>query len=62
MKNDALEEQLNATRIKLHELTKNMTSKEQIAYFNNRGQEILKRHGLKATVAYDVPVRRQTQS
>ena len=50
-KNDELEKQLDATRIKHYEQTKDMTTQERVAYFNNRVQEIPKRHGLKATVA-----------
>jgi len=55
MKNDALEKQLDATRIKLYEMTKDMTTEERVAFFNKRGQEILKRHGLKTTIAYGAP-------
>ena len=61
MKNDPLEEQLNATRIKIYELTKGMTSEEQVAYFNKRGEEILKKYGLKTKVSYDIPTQRQPQ-
>ena len=48
MKNDELERQLDATRIKIYERTKNMKPEERIAYFNNRAREIMDRHGLKA--------------
>lgn len=59
MRNDELEMQLDATRIKLYERTKDMTTQERVAFFNNRGQEILKRHGLKTTVAQPHVVQRQ---
>jgi maleate cis-trans isomerase len=59
MKHDALETQLDATRIKIYEQTKDMTTQERVAYFNNRGQEILKRHGLKATIAQPLVVQQQ---
>jgi hypothetical protein len=61
-KNDNWEQELDATRVKLYELTKDMTSAEQADFFNSRGIETLKRHGVKAKVA-DVPiVRRPAQS
>jgi len=60
MKNDDLEKQLDATRIKLYEMTKDMTTQERVAFFNKRGEEILKRYGLKAKVSYDAPVYRKT--
>ena len=56
MRNDELERQLDATRIKLYEMTKDMNTEERVAFFNNRGQEILKQYGLKTTIAYDVPI------
>jgi len=59
MRNDELELQLDATRIKLYERTKDMTTKERVAYFNNRGQEILKRHGLKTTIAQPLVFQQQ---
>ena len=34
-KSDDLEEQLNVTRIKLYEQTKDMTTQERVAYFND---------------------------
>jgi len=52
MRNDELEKQLDATRIKLYERTKDMTTQERVAFFNNSGKEILKRHGLKTTIAH----------
>ena len=51
MRNNELEEQLDAIRISLYEQTKDMTTKERVAFFNNRGLEIIKRSGLKTTIA-----------
>jgi hypothetical protein len=60
--NDHWEQELDATRVKLYELTKDMTTQERVDFFNTRGIEILKRHGVKTKVA-DVPiVRRSAQS
>jgi hypothetical protein len=60
-KNNDLERELNATRIKLYEQTKDMTTQERVAFFNDRGREILTRHGIKAKIV-DMPiVRRQVQ-
>ena len=59
MRNDELENQLDATRIKLYEQTKDMTTQERVAFFNNRGQEILERHGLKTNVAQSAVVQQQ---
>ncbi|MDR1157515.1 MAG: hypothetical protein LBK75_04315 [Oscillospiraceae bacterium] len=56
--NDTLEQELNATRERLYEQTKDMTPTEQVAFFNNRGMEILRRHGIKAKIA-DVPIVRR---
>ena len=61
IKNDDLEEQLNATRIKLYEQTKNMTSEEQVAFFNNRAREIMEQHGLKGNFVKAPIIRRQIQ-
>ena len=60
-KNNDLEQELNATRIKLYEQTKDMTTQERVAFFNNKGRDVLARHGIKAKVV-DMPiVRRQVQ-
>jgi hypothetical protein len=58
-KNDTLEQELDATRIKLYEQTKDMTTQERVAFFNNKGMEILKRHGIKAKIT-DVPIVRRS--
>lgn len=59
MKNNELERQLDATRIKLYERTKDMTTEERVAFFNNGAKEILERHGIKARYAETPIVRRE---
>jgi hypothetical protein len=58
-KHDPLEEELNAIRVKLYEQTKDMTTQEQTDFFNNRGREILARHGIKAKIVEMPIIRRQ---
>ena len=55
--NDALEEQLNATRIKLYERTKDMTTEERVAFFNEGAKAILARQGIKAKFAEPASLR-----
>jgi len=43
---DSLENELDTTRIKLNELTKDMTSQERAEYINKRAREITARQGL----------------
>ena len=62
MKNNELEQELNIIRIKLYEQTKDMTSQEQIIFFNNMVKEGLARHGIKAKITEMPIVRRQAQS
>jgi len=59
MRNDELEQELNATRIKLYEQTKDMTAQERVAFFNNKGRDVMARHGIKATIVELPVVRRQ---
>ena len=59
MMNNDLEKELNATRVKLYEQTKDMTTQERVAFFNNRGRDILTRHGIKAQITEMPIVRRQ---
>ena len=61
MKNNDLEDQLDAIRIKLYEQTKDMSSEEQVAFFNNKGRDVLARHGIKAKIVEMPIVRRQAQ-
>ena len=57
MRNNELESQIDATRIRLYEIIKDMTSEEQVQFFNNRGREILHRHGLKTKINQIMPVK-----
>lgn len=57
--NNDLEEQINTTRIKLHEQTKNMTTQERVDYLNNKGKDILVRYGIKTIVTEMPIIRRQ---
>ena len=50
-KNDTLEQELNDTRIKLYEKTKDMTTQERVEFFNSGARDILARHGIKANVS-----------
>jgi len=58
MKNNDLEQELNAIRIKLYEQTKDMTSEQQTTFFNKMVKEGLARHGIKARYV-DAPIVRQ---
>jgi hypothetical protein len=52
MKNpNTIEDELDATRIKLFEETKDMTSNERIAYINDIAEQTLKKHGIKIVEA-----------
>ena len=62
MRNDELERELNATRIKLYEQTKDMTTQERVAFFNNKGRGVLARYGIKATIVELPVIRRQMHS
>jgi len=62
VKNNDLEDRLDATRIKLYEQTKDMTTQERVAFFNNKGRDVLARHGIKAKIVEMPIVRRQVQS
>jgi len=44
--NDNLEDALDNTRIKINELTKDMTSQERAEYINRRAREITAEQGL----------------
>ena len=54
-KNNHVEDELNAIRIKLYEQTKDMSTQERVAFFNKLAREGLSRHGVKAKYA-DAPV------
>ena len=61
VKNNDLEQELNTTRIKFYEQTKNMTTQERVIFFNNKGRDVLARHGIKAKIVEMPIVRRQVQ-
>jgi hypothetical protein len=58
MKNNPVEDELNAIRIKLNEQTKDMTSEEQVEFFSKMAKEGLARHGIKARYA-EAPLAQQ---
>jgi len=60
-KNNTHEDELDATRTKLYEQTKDMTTEERVAFFNDGAKEILARQGIHAKYARVVPVQRQAQ-
>jgi len=58
--NDYLEDELDTTRIKLSELTKDMTSQERAEYINKKARKITAEQGLD--VCYiSAPVIRYTR-
>lgn len=59
VKNSNIEEQLNATRIKLYEQTKDMTTQERVAFLNDKGRDILVRYGIKTQITEMPVIRRQ---
>ena len=59
-KNDTLENELNKTRIRLFEQTKNMTTKERVSFFNKGAKAILASYGIKANFAEPLPAQAQS--
>ena len=59
MRNNDLERELNATRIKLYEQTKHMTTQERVAFLNKMAMDGMARHGIKAKITAMPIVRRQ---
>ena len=48
MKNpNTIEDELDAIRLKLYEQTKDMTTSERVAFFNNSAEQALKKYGIK---------------
>jgi len=62
MRNNDLEAELNAIRIKLYEQTKHMTTQERVAFFNKTARDGLARHGVKANIVNLPIVRRGVQA
>jgi len=54
---DTILDEIHATRRRIDEQTKNMTSKERTAYFNQSGNETAKKYGFKIaeTAKADTP-------
>jgi hypothetical protein len=50
-RNNPIEAELNAIRIKLYEQTKDMTTQEQTAFLSKMAKEGLEKHGIKARYA-----------
>ena len=46
-KPDTILDEVHATRYKLYELTKNMTSSERTAYFNHSAEAVAQEYGFK---------------
>ena len=46
-KPDTILDEIHATRRKLYEETKNMSTSERVAYFNQRAESVAKRYGFK---------------
>ena len=46
-KPDTILDEIHATRHKLYEITKDMTSSERTAYFNQRAEAVAARYGFK---------------
>ena len=53
------EEELDQIRIRLHELTKDMTSEERVAFFNHKAKTELETRGIRATIV-QAPALRKT--
>ena len=54
MRSREIENEVQQARQKTHEITKNMTSKERVAYMNARGEELAKTYGFKIAPAMEV--------
>ena len=60
--NDNLEDDLDSTRIKINEITKDMTSQERAEYFNKRAREITTEQGLDVCYVSAPIIRYKRQS
>ncbi|MDR2523488.1 MAG: hypothetical protein LBC93_07325 [Synergistaceae bacterium] len=47
MKDDQIEDELDAIRLRHYELTKDMTPEERVAYVNSKAEQILKPYGIR---------------
>ena len=61
MRSNDLEQEINATRIKLYEQTKTMTTQERVAFLNKTAIDGMVRHGIKTKMTEMPIIRQQTQ-
>ena len=61
-KSNPVEDEIDAIRIKIYEQTKDMTSEEQVEYFNRRTLEAFEKFGIKSKIITAPIVRQQTQT
>jgi len=54
-KPDTILDEIHATRRKLYQKTKDMTSSERTAYFNQRGEAAGKKYGFKIVSSVNKP-------
>ena len=48
---DTLEDELNATRVNLYEITKEMTREERVAYIRNQVAPVLKKYNIQTVIS-----------
>jgi hypothetical protein len=60
-RNNPIEDEINAIRIKLYEQTKDMTTDERVVFFNNRAREAFANHGIRSKIVKAPIVRQQAQ-
>jgi len=46
-KPDTILDEIHATRLKIEEITKDMTAAERTAYFNSHGEIVAQKHGFE---------------
>ena len=52
-KQDTILDEIHATRCKLYEITKDMTSSERTAYFNQRAVVVAQKYGFKIVASVE---------
>ena len=62
MSRNMIEEELNATRVKLYEITKNMTRGERIAYIKSQVAPALKKYNIKTVSKIENDLQRNSAS
>jgi hypothetical protein len=58
-KSNPVEDELDAIRIKIYERTKDMSSAEQVEYFNRRTREAFAKYGIKSKIVSAPIVKRE---